>query len=66
MVIAPVQLAASLPLGDWQFWAVTIVMLAAAGYLARPLWRKLRGVKGKRTSATLTIGGEPVSKRKTD
>ncbi len=52
---------AGLPIGDWQFWVVTIIALAAGAFLLRPLWSKARG-SGKQRRATLTIGGKPIGK----
>jgi hypothetical protein len=50
----------SLPIGDWQFWVVTLAALLAAWYLLRevipsPLRRTTKKKPGKR--ADLTIGG---------
>ncbi len=52
---------ASLPIGDWQFWTVSVIAIAAGGFLLRPLWSKARG-SGKQRRATLTIGGKPIGK----
>lgn len=53
--------AAAFPIGDWQFWIVSVV---AASALAFILWRALgkrlrrrRAHRPRRTSATLTIEG---------
>lgn len=48
------------PVHDWQFWAVTAMMLAAVGYILWQLVPRLTGRKGRRHKATLTIGGKPV------
>lgn len=54
------------PVHDWQFWVVTVLALASAGFIAHRIvpakwlpWRK----KAKGRSATLTIGGRPVEKK---
>lgn len=45
-----------LPLGDWQFWVVTLVVLAVLAIAARPY---LTGHRKKRsTRVNLTIDGE--------
>ncbi len=55
-----------MPLADWQFWAVTIVALAALTFLLRRTlprlawWRKRRP-PGRR--ATLTVRGRAVDRR---
>ena len=54
---------AALPLSDWQFWAVSLIALAAVIFLARPLLRKARG-RDKEKRATLTIGGKAVESKK--
>jgi len=48
------------PVHDWQFWAVTAIMVAAAAYILWQLLPRLTGRKGRRHKATLTIGGKPV------
>jgi len=48
-----------MPINDWQFWIVTIVALAALAVFVRMLIPKK---KGKKTS--LTVGGQPMGKRK--
>ncbi len=50
-----------MPINDWQFWVVTIIALGALWVLKGVLVPKKR--KGKKT--TLTVGGQPVQKRKT-
>lgn len=47
---------------DWQFWLVTLIAVAAAAYLTRPLWRKK--TTGKKQRITLTIGGQPVDRHR--
>jgi hypothetical protein len=54
-----------MPLGDWQFWAVTILALCAAGYLLRnvlpvPFFSKRSKRKKHESRATLTVGGKRV------
>jgi len=50
----------SLPVGDWQFWVVTLAALAAlAG-----AWLLLRPRPGRRRLTELTIGGRKVSRRR--
>ncbi|MBL8990617.1 MAG: hypothetical protein JNJ48_03450 [Phycisphaerae bacterium] len=51
-----------MPVGDWQFWVVSLVVLLAAGWLLRGvlpipvLSRRHRRARRERR-ATLTIGG---------
>jgi len=58
------QLENALPVNDWQFWVVTLITLAAVGFIA---WRLVGGRLRKRrsrptkTRATLTIEGAPVA-----
>ncbi|MGV6815393.1 MAG: hypothetical protein ACWA5W_10370 [Phycisphaerales bacterium] len=47
-----------MPITDWQFWFVTIVMLAAIWGLKIVLLPKKKGTK-----TTLTVGGKPVGKK---
>ncbi|MCW5766720.1 MAG: hypothetical protein KIT68_12185 [Phycisphaeraceae bacterium] len=52
-----------MPVGDWQFWVVSLVVLAAAGWLARGVlpvpWLSRRRRRARRERrATLTIGGK--------
>ncbi len=56
---------AALPLGDWQFWVVSLIALGAVLFLAKPLLRKARG-RDKEKRATLTIGGKAVEAKKHD
>jgi hypothetical protein len=57
-------LAASLPVGDWQFWVVTAAAIASLAFLLRaPLSRLLRRNKGKSVRASLTIAGKAVAKK---
>ncbi|MFO0828792.1 MAG: hypothetical protein U0572_11680 [Phycisphaerales bacterium] len=65
----------SLPLGDWQFWAATLVALGAFGAVVRPLLARRSkagpcpgcpsGAASRRalrqgTPTTLTVGGKRV------
>ena len=59
-------LAAALPVGDWQFWVVTLALLGALFYLLRPAIKKMRGQKGTSTKATLTVGGKAMDRSSTD
>ncbi len=57
-----------MPLGDWQFWAASVIAVVAVGFLLRkalPI-RALRGRGARRPSrrATLTVGGKPVGSQK--
>jgi len=56
---------AAMPVGDWQFWAVSLIALGAVLFLARPMLRKARG-RDKEKRATLTIGGKAVEAKKHD
>ena len=60
------NLAMSLPLGDWQFWVVTLVALIALLWILRGIipWRRLVGkpAKSRGRKTTLTVGGKPVNK----
>ncbi len=49
---------------DWQFWVATFVAALAFAWIVRYVWRIVRPRRVKRTKATLTVGGEPVSERK--
>lgn len=49
-----------MPWGDWQFWIVTLAMLAALLVLARcvrPLWRLGRKPPSKRAALTVSAKG---------
>lgn len=49
----------SLPLGDWQFWVVTLAALAAAGLLARRVFPRRKGKgRGAQRKVSLTIEGK--------
>lgn len=49
-----------MPLGDWQFWIVSLAMLAALWFLLRPLLpRRRKASRVRRAGATLTVKGRP-------
>ncbi len=50
-----------MPINDWQFWVVTIVMIASLWLLKLVLVPKKKGIK-----TTLTVGGKPVGKKAKD
>jgi hypothetical protein len=55
------------PIGDWQFWIVTLLALCAAGYLLRnllpiPFFTRRAKRKKHQRSATLTISAKPRDK----
>lgn len=54
------------PIGDWQFWVGTLIVLAAALWIGRGLVRALLPSRRRpQTKVTLTIGGEKApAKRK--
>ncbi len=55
----------SFPVGDWQFWVVTLAAFVAAVWLLAKVlpWRRVLGKpKRKGTRATLTVGGKAVGK----
>ena len=47
-----------MPIDDWQFWVVTLAMLASLWLLKIVLLPKKKGTK-----TTLTVGGKPVEKK---
>ncbi len=57
-----------MPIGDWQFWVVTVLALAAAAYLLRevlparvsPFKKRTRGSSVK---TSLTVGGKSVERK---
>lgn len=49
-----------LPVSDWQFWVVTLLVLAAASYLVWQVAGAVRARKRRGRRATLTVGGKPV------
>lgn len=59
--------AQAFPIGDWQFWVVTVLALVAVLWLLRnvlPIRRLLgRRKPSAKRRATLTIGGKSVGKR---
>ncbi len=53
----------NLPIGDWQFWVVTVIVIAAAGYIFREVLPfKLFKKKPKARAASLTIEGKSPKK----
>ena len=48
-----------MPYGDWQFWIVTLIMLAALWWVIKPL---LPQRKPTRRRAALTIEGHDVDR----
>jgi hypothetical protein len=51
----------SFPYADWQFWAVTLIALAAAAWLLRGLRPGRRRRRAQRR-VSLTIGGKTPEK----
>lgn len=56
-----------MPIGDWQFWVVSLLALGAAGYLLRnvlpvPFFSKRAKRKKHESRATLTVGGQRVDR----
>ena len=51
-----------MPVGDWEFWLVTGVALAAGAWLLRGLIPGIRRKKRTQRRTTLTIGGKPVDR----
>jgi len=47
-----------MPINDWQFWVVTIIVIGALWLLKSALIPKKKGIK-----TTLTVGGKPVTKK---
>lgn len=59
------MIAAGLPVGDWQFWAVSGLALGAALWLLRgvlpvPALRRRRAAKRGRRRVSLTVEGKGV------
>ena len=57
-----------MPIGDWQFWVVTLLALCALGYLLRnvlpvPFFSKRAKRRKHESRATLTVGGRQVEER---
>lgn len=56
-----------MPIGDWQFWVVTVLAVLALAYLLRevlparlsPFRRRSKGA----VRASLTVGGKPVERK---
>ena len=61
------QAGPSLPVGDWQFWAVSLIALLAAGWLLRNvlpvpyLSRRAKAKQGQKR-VSITIGGKAPGK----
>lgn len=54
-----------MPVGDWQFWVVSVLALVALVAVVRmivppSMWPKRFRRKAKGKSTTLTVGGKPV------
>ena len=54
-----------MPVGDWQFWVVSVLALVALVAVVRmivppSMWPKRFRRKAKGESTTLTVGGKPV------
>ena len=63
----PQILAAAFPVGDWQFWVVTLVCLAAAAWLLKGVvpvpWLSRRAKVKKQTKrVTITVEGKAPEK----
>ncbi|MFZ9691207.1 MAG: hypothetical protein ACO3EP_04130 [Phycisphaerales bacterium] len=62
------EAAMSIPLGDWQFWVVSLIALAGVALVVRPLFASksttpacggcAKSAPAKARHATLTIEGE--------
>ncbi|MCC6968909.1 MAG: hypothetical protein IT434_01685 [Phycisphaerales bacterium] len=55
-----------MPVGDWQFWVVSILALVALVAVVRmvvppSMWPKRFRRRAKGKSTTLTVGGRPVA-----
>lgn len=65
MTLTHLQLAASLPVNDWQFWVVTTAMIIAIAWLLKGVvpipWLSKRHQRRRRERrATLTVKGKPA------
>lgn len=54
-----------MPVGDWQFWAVSLIALVALVAVVRmvvppSLWPRRFRRKARGKSTTLTVGGKPL------
>ncbi|MCC6230631.1 MAG: hypothetical protein IT432_15580 [Phycisphaerales bacterium] len=54
-----------MPVGDWQFWIVSLIALVALVAVVRmvvppSLWPKRFRRKARGKSTTLTVGGKPL------
>lgn len=47
-----------LPMGDWQFWVVSVLALAGLAWLARPFWPGRKPRRGGKQKVSLTVGGK--------
>ncbi len=57
-----------MPIGDWQFWVVSVLALAALAYLLREVLPERISIfkkraRGKNVKTSLTIGGKSVDPR---
>jgi hypothetical protein len=57
----------SLPVGDWQFWVVTVVAVLALGWLTRnilpvPVLTRRARAKRMQKRVSITVGGKAVGK----
>ena len=59
------MLASGFPIGDAQFWLVTIIGALALGFLLRGLWpsRWKRRPRSRGKKATLTVKGQPLTRQ---
>lgn len=53
-----------MPINDWQFWVVTVLAVAAALVMLRPVLSRVTqgGAKRRATRASLTIEGRQVTR----
>lgn len=62
------QPARPFPIGDWQFWAATVLAALALGWLLRAIvpWRRLLGRPSRKRGrrATLTLEGVTIEHRR--
>ncbi|HYD01984.1 MAG TPA: hypothetical protein VEB22_12220 [Phycisphaerales bacterium] len=60
-----------MPIGDWQFWVVTLLAVCALAYLLRnvlpvPFFSKRARRRKHESRATLTVGGRQVEGRRVE